>query len=471
MKKSIWLLLAVCPVLLVLALQDGAAQDIKDIIQGGKAVTMAIPDFRGSGAAQGLMSAFNQTLWNDISNSGAVKLAPKTMYPTSVPQQPSDFKEPPPPSPDSARSRNRDQIVTAPTGGGLWLSDWSSPPVSASYLAFGYTAVQNDVLVLSGWLFDLSRGTAANAQVIGKRYLSSVDEVGARKVAHEFAADILALFGAKSLYGSKIVFVSDRSNPRAKVKEIWMMDPDGSDQRQITHFNNLSIQPTFSPDSTKIAFTSYARGNPAIFIFSVDPVRQLPFYNQVASVNETPEFTPDAKQILYSSSASGWAQIYIANLDGSGLRRISSSQAVEVEPKVNPKTGNEIVFVSGRSGPQQIYRMNLDGGDVERLTNGEGEASNPSWNPNGQKLAFSWTRGYATGNFNIFVMDVASRHYDQLTQSEGRNENPSWAPDGVHIVFMSNRTGTYQIYSMLADGSQVQQLTNQGNNQTPVWGK
>ena len=68
------------------------------------------------------------------------------------------------------------------------MSDWAGPPVSANYLAFGYTAVQNDVLVLSGWLFDLSRGTPANAQVIGKRYLGSVDESGARKVAHEFAA-------------------------------------------------------------------------------------------------------------------------------------------------------------------------------------------------------------------------------------------------------------------------------------------
>jgi TolB protein len=206
-------------------------------------------------------------------------------------------------------------------------------------------------------------------------------------------------------------------------------------------------------------------------IFSVDPVRQLPFYNQVASVNETPEFTPDGKQIVYASSASGWTQIYVANLDGSGLRRISSSSAIEVEPKVNPKTGAEIAFVSGRSGPQQVYRMNMDGADVERLTPGEGEASNPSWNPDGQFLAFSWTRGYATGNFNIFVMDVATRKYTQLTHSEGRNENPSWAPDGQHIVFMSTRTGSPQIWSMLADGTQVQQLTTQGSNWSPVWGK
>jgi TolB protein len=465
MKKLVCFVLAACAGLLVLT-----AQDIRVVVNKEARPAIAIPDLRGSGAAQNLMGAFNQTLGTDIASSPVVKVVAKTMYPTAVPQQPSDFREPPPVVETPRGRKGGTELVTAANGGGLWMSDWSSPPVSANYLAFGYTAVQNDVLVLYGWLYDLSRGTPANAQVLAKRYLGPVDETGARKVAHEFAADILALLGGKSLYGSKIVFVSNRSGNKVN-KEIWMMDFDGSNQRQITRYNSLSIQPTISADSTKIAFTSYARGNPAIVIFSVDPVRQLPFYNQVASVNETPEFTPDGKQIVYASSASGWTQIYVANLDGSGLRRISSSSAIEVEPKVNPKTGAEIAFVSGRSGPQQVYRMNMDGADVERLTPGEGEASNPSWNPNGQFLAFSWTRGYATGNFNIFVMDVATRKYTQLTHSEGRNENPSWAPDGQHIVFMSTRTGSPQIWSMLADGTQVQQLTTQGSNWSPVWGK
>jgi TolB protein len=67
-------------------------------------------------------------------------------------------------------------------------------------------------------------------------------------------------------------------------------------------------------------------------------------------------------------------------------------------------------------------------------------------------------------------MDIGSRQFVQLTHSEGRNENPSWAPDGRHLVFASTRTGVSQIYTMLADGTQVKQLTNQGANRTPVWG-
>ena len=459
MKKIIWFALAACAGLVVLT-----AQDVKIVLQGGLRPKMAIPDLRGSGAAQQFMAPFNQTLWSDIDGAGLFDMAPKTSYPTTVPQQPPDFREPSAAPPARGRAG---ALVSPPSGGGLYMADWSGPPVSANYLAFGYTAVQNDVLVLYGWLFDLSRGTPANAQVLAKRYLGPVTESGSRKIAHEFAADILAIFGQKSLFGTKIVFVSSRTGN----KEVWMMDPDGANQRQMTRFNSLSIMPSISPDSSKIAFTSYVKGNPGIFIFSVDPVRQLPFYNQVASLNANPDFTPDGKQIVYSSTASGVAQIYIANTDGSGLRRISSSRAIEVEPKVNPKTGSEIAFVSGRSGPQQIYKMNMDGADVERLTPGEGEASNPSWNLDGQHLAFAWTQGYATGNFNIFIMDVATRAYTQLTHGEGRNENPSWAPDGKHIVFMSTRGGGKQIWTMLADGTQLQRLTQQGNNETPVWGK
>jgi len=88
-------------------------------------------------------------------------------------------------------------------------------------------------------------------------------------------------------------------------------------------------------------------------------------------------------------------------------------------------------------------------------------------------LAFAWTRGYAIGGWNIFIMDVASRSYLQLTHAEGKNEHPSWAPDGRHLAFSSTRGGgsRYQVYTMLADGTQVQALTTQGSNERPFWGK
>ncbi len=452
------------PIVLAVAFAQQSTIDIGPIVKGDRPA-IALPDLRGAGDAQGFMPAFNQTLWSDISGAGIFKMIPKTMYPTAIPQQPSDFTQPPPPA-EPPRGRKSAPVVQPQTGNGRWMTDWSGPPVSSNYLTFGYTAVQNGVLVLRGWLYDLRNG--ASPQVIGKTYFGPVNDGGARKVAHEFAADILALFGGQSLAGTHIYFVSDRTGH----KEIWAMDYDGKNQRPITHFNSTSIEPAVSPDGSKVVFTSYAKGNPGIFVFSVDPVRDLRFYNQGASVNSSPSFTPDGKQIVYSSSAGRCCRIFVADLNGSGFRPISSLSSIDTEPKVNPKTGSDLVFSSGRSGPEQVYRMNMDGADLERLSDGTGEAANPSWHPDGQLIAFAWTRGFAAGAWNVFLMDVASHKVmAQLTHAEGKNEHPSWAPDGKHLVFSSTRAGGSQIYSMLADGSQVQQLTTQGRNERPVWGK
>jgi TolB protein len=441
------------------------AQEMKIFLQEGQRPALAIPDLRGDAQAQPLMGVCNDTLWSDVLGSGYFKMVPKTMYPKANPQQASDWRQLPPPS----GRKGPAQPPQPQSGGGMAMQDWSSPPASADHIAFGYTAVNNGVLVLYGWMYDLSKGT----QTIAARYVAStVDQAGARQVAHLFATDIIAQFGGKSLLGTHIYFTSNRTGH----KEIWMMDPDGGNQKQITSYRDITIQAAPSPDGSKVAFTSYVHSNPGIFVFSVERVRDLRFYNQRASVNSSPSFTPDGKQIIYSSSAPNnrCCRIFIANLDGSGLRAITATEFIDTEPKINPKTGNEIAFTSGRSGPQQIYRMNLDGSDVERLTSGEGEAANPSWHPGGQIMAFAWSRGYVPGNFNIFTMDVASRNYTQLTHGEGKNENPSWAPDGVHLAFMSTRNGphqTDQIFTMLADGTQVRQLTTQGSNEAPVWGK
>jgi TolB protein len=434
--------------------RTGWAQDAVIKSVGGPKAKIAIPDFRGAGETAQFMNAFNQTLFSDVQDSGLFEMAGKSLYPLVTPQQPTDFQEPGP--------------VTATGRRAPWLTDWSSPPVSAKYLAFGYAAPQNNQIVLSGWLFDVNQSTVAGAQVFGKRYFGPVDENGARKVAHEFAADIIAKLGGETLFGSHVYFVSDRTGN----KEIWSMDYDGGNQKQVTHYRNTCITPSVSPDGTKLAFTTFASGNPGIFVFSLETGRKLSFYNPKASLNATPNFTPDGKHILFASSVNGFTNIFMANLDGSQLQRISNTRKIEVEPKVNPKTNTDIVYVSGRSGPQQIWRMSIDGTDNTMLTSGEGDASNPSWHPNGEIVAFSWTRGYDPGNFNIFLMDVASRTYNQLTHGTGRNENPNWGPDGRHLVFASNRNGgTMQIFTMLADGTHVQQLTTQGRNTMPVWGK
>jgi TolB protein len=446
--------------LLALGFAQARQQDnIKgNVEKGGEKPFIAIPDFRATGTtAPSLMAAFNSTVQSDLQSSPLIRFVPKTLYPLRIPQVPADL----------AAGEASAKANPAPVAG-YRLADWSAPPAKANYLGIGYGAEDRGLFVIFGYFYTTASSITdlQQAQMFGKVYTGSLDQAGAVDAAHHYAADILAQFGGQSLIGSRIVFVSDRTGS----KEIWVMNWDGSDQRQITKYGSISTFPSVSPDGHIVAFTTYATGYPAIQLFSLDTGRKLPFYNQRASMNAFVSFTPDSKQIVFSSTAAGGAaQLYLANADGSGFKRITNSGVIEVEAKINPKTGTDMVDVSGRSGLPQVYKMNIEGTDVERLSAGTGEATNPSWSPDGSHIAFAWTKGFEPGNYNIFVMDVISKETVQLTANEGRNENPCWAPDGAHIVYASKRGHQSQIWVMNADGTGKHPLTTTGSNEKPVW--
>ena len=452
MAKLPWIALAAASVILVAAQQR--PDIIGDVSRRAGIPSVAVPDFRGSGDAQPFMAAFNQTLWDDLQGSGLVKLVPKTSYPTVAPQQPSDLLDPKP-GIDKA--------------GGRLLSDWSHPPTQANYLAFGYAAAKEGLFVAFGYFFDAQQPNPGSAKVFNNLYTAPLDEEGARKAAHEFANDILKRFGGSSLFGTHIYFASNRTGH----KEIWAMDYDGSNQHRLTHFDFIATSPAVSPDGSRLMCTAYAgEGKPArIYLYSLDPFRQLAFVNPGGSYSAHSSFTPDGKQVLFDGASGDGYDIYLAGIDGSGAHVIRSAKEPEVQPVMNPKNSNLIAFTSGRGGTPQIYTMDAAGGSLTRVTNGIGEAHNPAWGPDGAHIAFAWTQGFAPGNLNIFIIDVANGNYVQLTHGEGKNENPSWAPDGQHIAFSSTRTGQEQIWTMLANGTELKQLTTAGTNANPAWGR
>jgi TolB protein len=405
---------------------------------------LAVPDFKAStGDPQNtaLLKTFNDTVWNDLDVSGVVELVSKSFYPLQVPGQPPEVN-----------------FIT-----------WNAPPPNAAYLAFGNLGVTNGRLTVQGWLYDVKN--TQSSQVLGKQYSDTSSDAAARLMAHKFADDIIFRLGGgiQGIAETQIYFVSNRSGH----KEIWAMDYDGSNQHQLTHLGSIALSPRVSPDGSRIAFSALTKNGWEIMMYSLDLNRVVSF-PRMGGTNLSPAWSGDGLKLAFASSRGGEpeTQIYVADVSGGNLHRMTTDKGPNVSPAWNRKTNGQIAFTSGRTGLPQIYTMEADGTNQQRMTD-QGYAVSPNWAPNGQFLVFAWVRKYGPGDpgaLDLYLMDVANpKQFVQLTHDGGHNDSPAWSPDGRHIVFQSDRSGSTQIWSMLADGTKVQQLTFTGRNSQPNW--
>jgi TolB protein len=434
---------AVALALVLLPLSTSFAQDWVRTGSGlgVEKVRLAVPDFKPSTSDPqnaALLRTFNDTFWDDLDNSGVVELVSKSFYPLQTPGQPPD----------------------------VTFGLWNSPPPNAAMLAFGNLGISGGKLTVQGWLYDVKN--TASPLVLGKQYSDAPSEEAARVIAHKFADEIILRLGGgiAGIAESKIYFVSDRSGH----KEIWVMDYDGSNQRQITHQSSISLSPRVSPDGSRVAFSSLTRSGWEILMYSTE-LNRLVSFPHFGGSSFTPSWAPDGARLAFSSSRGGHAQIFICDSSGGNLHEMTTGKALNLSPTWNRKTGAQIAFVGDSTNLPQIYTMEADGTNQQRMTD-QGYAVDPNWSPNGQFLALAWKRNYGPGqpgSRDIYLMDIASKQWVQLTHDGGSHDSPSWAPDGRHIVFQSSRSGKEEIWMMLADGTKLHQLTFTGRNSQPNW--
>jgi Tol biopolymer transport system component len=191
--------------------------------------------------------------------------------------------------------------------------------------------------------------------------------------------------------------------------EIYTSPPEGflDDRKRLTYDPGSDWHPEWSPDGTRIAFSSDRHGTRGIYIMNADGTDQV----LVAESGDEPAWSPDGVQIVFSTDT--------------GLHLIDASGANETE-----------------------------------LTSDNDFA--PDWSPDGTKIIFS-RRSAAGFSSHIFMVNPDGTGVAQMTQAEGHSDSPVWSPDGTMIAFVSDRSGQYQLYVMDADGSNLRQLSEDPN--------
>jgi len=301
----------------------------------------------------------------------------------------------------------------------------------------------------------------SGAAQLKKRYRGP--ESALSRTAHMLANELIKIFNNQpGVFLSQIAFASNRSGNW----EIWLMDWDGANQRQITKHNVLSILPSWAPDNERMVYTSFAGGTSEMYIISRRGGNRVRIKSGLA-LNTSATFSPVSNDIAFVGSVRGNPDIYLIKDDGTNVRRLTTTSSIESTPEWSP-TGREIAFTSGRGGTPQIYIMDAEGTNVRRISHDGSWNDDAVFSPDGERIAYT---SRVNGRFQIRVANIITGE-SSIIAGEGSNEQPTWSPDGQWIAFQSNRKGNrWQVYRMRADGSDLLQLTFDGENKEPDWSK
>jgi len=339
--------------------------------------------------------------------------------------------------------------------------------LGVEFLLRSTVTVENNAPVAELRLIDVNRGT----QILGRRYpLVGKSTQAGRELAHYAANDVVeSLTGTKGIFRTRILMSCGD-----KRKEIYIMDFDGQNVRQITRDGNFALSPTWAPDGNRIAFTSYrpaTKGgfiNPNLYMVELaNNTRTL--LSAARGLNTGAAFHPTENKIAYTFSQDGKPEIYFLDLVKKQRARLTRTQFFSVEPNFSPD-GNRLVYSSSETGQPHVFISNVDGTAKRRLTFAGRYNSSPNWSPIGDKIVFSGQE-FGRNNFNIFMIDPTGSNLLRLTSGSDSSENPVFSPDGRHIIYSSNQGGKYRIHVMTARGERARAISpvSLGACKQPAW--
>ncbi|MEM6890629.1 MAG: Tol-Pal system beta propeller repeat protein TolB [Pseudomonadota bacterium] len=429
-----WLLIAVSLLVIPVEAQDDGPLRI-DIYEGViEPLPFALPVFLPQTAeASALAGQISQVVAADLTGTGLFRQIP------------------------------RDAFISAPASfdAAVQYADWKA--INAEALITGAVSVQGNQLIVKFRLYDVF-----SSAELGTGLQFSGTTNGWRRMAHKVADAVYTrVTGEGAYFDSRVVFVSESGAKNARAKRLAVMDYDGAGIQNLTGNTAIVLAPRFSPDGTRVLYTSYETGFPRIYVLDIATGQRRTLENQDGTMSFAPRFAPDGQTIVYSLIQAGNTDIFAMNIGGGGVQRLTSAPSIETAPSFSPD-GSQIVFESDRSGSQQLYIMSARGGEARRISFGEGRYGTPVWSPRGDLIAFTKQNA---GRFHIGVMRTDGSEERLLTASF-LDEGPTWAPNGRVIMFTretQGAAGSSTLYSVDITGRNLRPVRTPEGGSDPSW--
>lgn len=355
--------------------------------------------------------------------------------------------------------REKLRVYTPTEAAAPIFQNWTSSGAGA--LVAGYVQARDDGrITVACYLYDLK----TRREMARKGFAVLATEW--RRAAHRCAgAFYTAVTGRPGRFDTRIAYVAETGARTSPVKRLAAVNWDGSDHSYLTQGEVTVLEPRFSPDGQKIAYTSFAGGMPHVRIMDADGSNDRALV-QGSSMSFAPRFSPDGRRIAFSMAVDGNTDIYVVDVGGGYPRRLTTAPGVDTSPSFS-SDGGQLAFESDRGGMQQVYVMNADGSGQRRITYGAGAYGSPAWSPNGERIAFTFSNASGVA---IGVMPVGGG--EELILTNGwQDEAPSWAPDSEYLVFQrtAQGTGVSNLYTVSIAAGEPQRVGTPQSGSDPSW--
>jgi len=221
--------------------------------------------------------------------------------------------------------------------------------------------------------------------------------------------------------------------------DIYMEHSDGSGRVNLTNTPNINewrARP--SPDGKQIVFE---RENDVYIMDAKPNAVATNLTHGVGGFNGDPHFSPDGTKIYFSSSRSGNYDVWVMNLDGTLPKQLTTSPYDEGNAYPS-RDGKQVAFVRTSPTGYDVWVMAANGGNEHRITQLGNFTFNPAWSPDGSKIVFAH-------DFNIYIVNADGQSPPiMLATTGGRNQHPDWSQDGKRIIFTNQ-----DLYTMNPDGT------------------